>query len=103
PSHPGHALWKRDFSGASGLFSVVFRNEVTDDAVAALVDGMELFGLGASWGGFESLVLPAHPERLRTAGPGTEGPVPRIPAGLEDVEDLITDLERGFERLNAAR
>jgi cysteine-S-conjugate beta-lyase len=102
PSHPGHALWKRDFSGASGLFSIVFRKEISDDAVAALVDGMELFGLGASWGGFESLMLPAHPERLRTAVPWREGPVLRIHAGLEDLDDLIADLERGFERLNAA-
>jgi cysteine-S-conjugate beta-lyase len=102
PSHPGHALWKRNFSGASGLFSIVLRKEIANDAVAAMVDGMELFGIGASWGGFESLMLPAHPERLRTAVPWSEGPVVRIHAGLEDLDDLIADLERGFERLNAA-
>jgi cystathionine beta-lyase len=63
---------------------------------------MELFGMGASWGGFESLILPTHPERMRTAVPWTEGPALRLHAGLEDIDDLIADLERGFARLNAA-
>jgi cysteine-S-conjugate beta-lyase len=103
PSHAGHTLWKRDFSGASGLFSIVLQKDISSDAVAAMVDGMELYGIGASWGGFESLMLPVHPERMRTAVPWTEGPVIRIHAGLEDLEDLIADLEHGFERLNAAR
>jgi cystathionine beta-lyase len=102
PSHPGHEFWKRDFSGASGLFGVVLK-EVPKKAVEAMLDGMELFGMGYSWGGFESLILPTHPEKLRTAtqwSPG--GPTLRIHAGLENLDDLIADLEAGFARLNAA-
>ena len=68
-----------------------------------MLDGIELYGMGASWGGFESLVLPTHPERLRSATPWKTGPRLRFHAGLEDIDDLIADLDRGFERLNAAR
>ena len=68
-----------------------------------MLDGLELFGMGASWGGFESLVLPAYPERLRSAAPWESGPCLRFHAGLEDIDDLIADLDRGFERLNAAK
>ena len=68
-----------------------------------MLDGMELFAMGASWGGFESLIMPQHPERLRSAKPWDSGPVLRIHAGLEDQDDLIADLERGFARLNAVR
>lgn len=103
PSHPGHAFWKRDFTGSSGLFGVVLE-EVPKRAVDAMLDGMELFGMGYSWGGFESLILPTHPEKLRTAttwAPG--GPTLRIHAGLEDLDDLIADLEAGLARLDAAR
>jgi len=103
PSNPDHALWRRDFTGASGLFAIVLQKDIPEDAVAAMLDGMDLFGMGASWGGFESLILPAHPERLRTATPWTEGPVLRLHAGLEDRADLIDDLSRGFERMAAAR
>ena len=103
PDCPGHPLWKRDFSGASGLFSIVLRRDFSKAAVDAMLDGMELFGMGASWGGFESLILPVHPERLRTAVRWESGPVIRLHAGLEDLDDLIGDLERGFARLNAAR
>jgi cystathionine beta-lyase len=103
PGSPGHELWRRDFTGASGLFSIVLRRDIAKSAIAAMLDGLELFGMGASWGGFESLVLPAHPERLRTAKPWDSGPVLRFHAGLEDLGDLIADLERGFVRLNAAR
>jgi len=99
---PGHHFWKRDFSGASGLFSIVLRRDFAKEAVSAMLDGMELFGMGASWGGFESLILPVHPERLRTAVRWESGPVIRLHAGLEDRDDLIGDLERGFARLNAA-
>jgi cystathionine beta-lyase len=101
PSHPGHDLWRRDFSGASGLFSI--RLKSTDRAaVDAMIDGLTLFGIGASWGGFESLVLPFDPASYRSATPWTkEGHCVRIHAGLEDVEDLKADLEKGFERLNA--
>ncbi len=102
PDDPGHALWKRDFTGASGLFAVVLRAGTPKPKIEAMLDGMELFGMGASWGGFESLILPVHPDRLRTAVPWREGPVLRLHAGLEDLGDLIADLERGFERLNAA-
>ena len=103
PGHPGHEFWRRDFSGSSGLFGVVLKREVPATALNALIDGMELFGLGASWGGYESLILPTHPERIRTATPWESGPTLRLHAGLEDIEDLIADLEKGFERLNRAR
>jgi cysteine-S-conjugate beta-lyase len=94
---PGHGLWKRDFSGACGLFGVVLK-PVADRAVAAFVDGLQHFGIGYSWGGFESLIVPAHIRR--TARPfAAEGPVLRIHAGLEDAGDLIADLEKGFKRL----
>lgn len=99
PEHPGHDIWRRDFSGASGLFSIVLK-PASQAAVAAMVDGLALFGIGASWGGYESLILPAHPSRTRTATQWSDpGPVFRIHAGLEDPEDLIADLEAGFERL----
>ena len=102
PGDPGHELWKRDFTGASGLFAAVFK-AVPKTALAAMLDGLELFGMGYSWGGFESLVLPAHPAAIRTATKWqAEGPLIRFHAGLEDVDDLIRDLDRGFARLNAA-
>jgi len=101
PSCPGHEFWQRDFTGASGLFSVVLRHDIAKPAIDAMLDGMELFGMGASWGGFESLMLPGHPERLRTVRPWQDGPVLRIHAGLEDQGDLIADLERGFARMAA--
>ena len=101
PDHPGHALWKRDFSGSSGLFSVVLK-PASEAAVAALLDGLELFGLGFSWAGYESLVIPFDCATYRTAtrwAPG--GPTLRFSVGLEDIEDLKADLERGFKRLRA--
>jgi cystathionine beta-lyase len=103
PDFPGHALWRRDFTGASGLFSIVLRRDVAKPAVDAMLDGMELFGMGFSWGGFESLIVPVYPDRLRSATRWEEGPVLRLHAGLEDRDDLIADLARGFDRLNAAR
>lgn len=96
PDDPGHALWKRDFTGACGLFGVVLR-PASAKAVAAMLDGMKLFGLGYSWGGFESLILPARYHR--DFPPNFEGPPIRIHAGLEDVEDLKADLAAGLERL----
>ncbi|HJT43292.1 MAG TPA: cystathionine beta-lyase [Rhizomicrobium sp.] len=94
---PGHALWKRDFSGACGLFGLVLK-PAPEEAVAAFVDGLRHFGIGYSWGGFESLIVPAHIKR--TARPfAAEGPVLRIHAGLEDAGDLIADLEQGLKRL----
>jgi len=101
PDHPGHALWKRDFSGSSGLFSVVLK-PASAAAVTAMLDGLELFGLGYSWGGYESLVIPFDCTPYRTAtkwAPG--GPTIRISVGLEDIEDLKADLDRGFQRLRA--
>ena len=103
PSHPGHALWKRDFTGASGLFSMVFK-PVPQKAVYAFLDALELFGIGASWGGYESLAIPFDCTNIRTAtrwAPG--GPTVRFHIGLEAVEDLIADLERGFAALANAR
>ena len=102
-SCPGHEFWRRDFTGASGLFSIVLKGDIAKPAVDAMLDGMELFGIGASWGGFESLILPGHPERLRTVRPWQDGTVLRLHVGLEDQEDLIADLDRGFARLNAKR
>ena len=99
PDDPGHAIWARDFSGASGLFGVVL--QPTDAAsVARMLDGMRIFGMGWSWGGFESLIIPTWPERLRTVttwNPG--GPCLRLAIGLEDPQDLIEDLDDGFARL----
>jgi len=94
---PGHALWKRDFSGACGLFGVVL-NPAPEAAVAAFVDGLQHFGIGYSWGGFESLIVPAHIHR-QVRPFAAEGPVLRIHAGLEDAGDLLADLERGLKRL----
>jgi cystathionine beta-lyase len=96
---PGHALWKRDFTGACGLFSLVL-HPVPDKAVNAMVDGLEHFGLGFSWGGFESLVVPGH--FPRSFPPRLEGPLVRLHIGLEDVDDLKADLASGFERLRQA-
>jgi cystathionine beta-lyase len=101
-SDPGHTLWRRDFTGASGLFGAILKRGIAKKALDAMLDGMELFGMGASWGGFESLILPTHPERLRSAVSWDSGPCLRLHAGLEDIDDLIADLTRGFERLKAA-
>ena len=101
-SHPGHAIWKRDFTGASGLFSIILK-PAPQKAVDALLDAVKLFGMGYSWGGFESLVIPFDCESYRTAtrwAPG--GPALRFHIGLEDVDDLKADLAHGFAALNAA-
>src|SRR5262245_44405706 len=102
PQDPGHALWKRDFAGACGVFGVVLKTE-SRKAFAAFVDGLELFGIGASWGGYESLIMPINPAEARTATQWpNRGRCFRIHAGLENPDDLIADLEAGFERLRAA-
>jgi cystathionine beta-lyase len=102
PSHPQHELWKRDFLGACGLFSVVLR-PCPKAALAAMIEGLELFGIGASWGGYESLVLPFDAAKTRSATAWQpEGPTVRLHIGLEDVDDLKADLEAGFARLAAA-
>jgi len=101
-SDPGHAIWKRDFRGASGLFSVVLK-PVPHAAFAALIDGLELYGIGASWGGYESLVMPFDPRDARSAAKWPHaGPSFRIHAGLEALDDLIADMDAGFRRLRAA-
>ncbi len=102
-SCPGHAVWKRDFTGASGLFGVVLKPAPLK-AVKVFFNAFKLFGIGFSWGGYESLVLPVKPEAYRTATDWKEeGPVLRIHAGLEDIEDLKTDLERAFIAMAGAR
>ena len=102
PNNPGHAIWQRDFSGASGLFSFILK-PASKTAVAAMLDGLELFGMGYSWGGFESLIVPFDCSPYRTVTPWKpEGPALRVSVGLENIEDLMGDLDRGFERLREA-
>jgi len=101
PGARGHDMWKRDFTAASGLFGVVLR-PVAYERIVAMLNGMRLFGMGWSWGGFESLIIPTYPERLRSVTRWTaEGPCLRLHIGLEDPDDLIADLEDGFARLGA--
>ena len=103
PSNPYHELWKRDFTGACGLFGVVLK-PYEEKALAAMLDGLKLYGMGSSWGGFESLILLTNPASTRTVAKEqweNDGPTLRIHAGLEDPDDLIDDLEKGFKRLNA--
>jgi cystathionine beta-lyase len=103
PGDPGHLLWKRDFNGASGLFAVVLKPCVKAQ-LAAMLDHLKLFGMGYSWGGYESLVIPFDPSSYRTATAWrAEGPALRFHIGLEDVDDLKADLEAGFARLRSAR
>lgn len=102
PSFASHDLWKRDFSGASGLFSIVLK-PCSDQALEAMVDQLKLFGIGWSWGGYESLIVLLITKGARTATNGQlAGPLLRIHAGLEDIDDLKDDLEQGFERLRKA-
>ncbi|MCE4224842.1 cystathionine beta-lyase [Methylobacterium sp. C25] len=102
PSDPGHAIWRRDFKGASGLFGVILKS-VSDTALGAMLDGLELFGMGFSWGGFESLVIPFDPTVYRTATRWqAEGPALRFHIGLEDLDDLKADLDAGFARMAQA-
>ncbi|UUX50056.1 cystathionine beta-lyase [Nisaea acidiphila] len=101
PSCPGHEIWKRDFTGASGLFSFLLK-PLSRAALAAFLDGLEYYGMGASWGGYESLILPGDPAAARTVTTWNEpGQLLRIHAGLEDVTDLKADLDAGFERIAA--
>lgn len=100
---PGYQLWKRDFEGASGLFGILLKDGITDDAIAAMLDNMTLFSMGYSYGGYESLLIPTYPagNRTATAWPHT-GQLLRCHAGLEGIDDLIADLDAGFQRLRAA-
>ncbi|MFQ5973296.1 MAG: cystathionine beta-lyase [Alphaproteobacteria bacterium] len=103
PDDPGHAIWKRDFLGASGLLGFILDRPYRREALAAMLDGMKLFAMGESWGGYESLLLPRNPTPLRTATSWSPpGPLLRAHVGLEDPDDLIADLEAGFARLEAA-
>ena len=98
PGAPGHAIWKRDFTGACSLFGVEFKPEFSAKATHTFVEALELFGIGSSWGGFESLAVPTTGFITRTAGSGKfAGPVVRLHIGLEDVDDLITDLRQGLD------
>ena len=105
PDCPGHEIWKRDFNGSSGLFSFVLNGgsgAKADRARAALIDGLAHFGIGYSWGGFESLALPVDPQRYRSATLWeADGLAVRLNIGLEDPADLIADLEAGFDRWRA--
>jgi cystathionine beta-lyase len=103
PSCPGHEFFRRDFTGGCGLFGVVFKPQFSKSAVVAMIDALQLFGIGASWGGYESLVLPTAASITRSAGTGVfEGPAARFHIGLEDVDDLIADLEQGLAALRVA-
>lgn len=102
PSCPGHEFWKRDFTGASGLFGVVLKR-YSQQAVNAMLDGMELYSMGYSWGGYESLMIPTAENGNRTASRWPDsGPTIRIHAGLENFEDLRDDLSAGLRRLSGA-
>ncbi|MFO1154357.1 MAG: cystathionine beta-lyase [Rhodospirillales bacterium] len=101
PSCPGHAVFTRDFAGSNGLLSIVL-HPVSKPALAAMLDEMWLFGLGYSWGGYESLIIPFDPQASRTATRWPlDGPCLRLHIGLETAEDLMADLEAGFSRLSA--
>ena len=102
-SCPGHAQFARDFTGSTGLFSFALAGG-DEAARAALIDGLDHFGIGYSWGGFESLAIPVDPARHRSATkPDFAGPLVRLQIGLEDPDDLIADLARGLDRFRAAR
>jgi cystathionine beta-lyase len=100
-SDPGHAIWKRDYLGCTGLFGVELE-PCSDKQLAAFVDSLELFALGYSWGGFDSLIVPQNIEKSRSVRPWSGGPLLRLSVGLEDPDDLCADLERGLERLRKA-
>jgi cysteine-S-conjugate beta-lyase len=101
-SHPDHAIFARDFSGSGSVFSFMLEPKPRA-ALAAMVDGFKLFGMGWSWGGYESLCLPIHPEKVRTVVKWeAPGPMLRVHVGLEGIEDLKTDLASALSRYRAA-
>src|SRR3546814_10058045 len=102
PSDPGHAIWKRDFTGICGLIGAVLE-PASEAAVAAMVERLELFGLGFSWGGYERLAIPVDPQlKARTHKLNYPGPVLRLHIGLERVDDLIADLRQGLDTISQA-
>lgn len=101
PTHPQHALWRRDFSGSSGLFSFELK-AATKAQLAALCERRRYFRIGYSWGGFESLIMPANLGSIRTVKPWTGGPLVRLHCGLEDAADLIADLDEGLAAMARA-
>ncbi len=102
PSHPGHSIWKRDFTGASGLFSLILK-PCAPEKLDRMINELEYFAIGCSWGGYESLALSFDPTSIRTATSWqAEGPCVRLHIGLEDVNDLIADLEKGLAGLASA-
>ena len=98
PSHPQHHIWKRDFSGSSGLFSFTFREDYSEEKLSEFVDALDLFGIGFSWGGFKSLVTAGRYRRENNPG-FWDKTVVRLNIGLEDVQDLKNDLENGLGML----
>jgi cystathionine beta-lyase len=101
PSCPGHEIWKRDFTGSTGLFSIILDKKYSFEALSAMINKMKIFGIGSSWGGFESLAIIFDPRSVRTAEKWAEkGSCVRLYIGLEAEEDLIKDLEAGFKRLS---
>ncbi|VVO64859.1 cystathionine beta-lyase [Pseudomonas fluorescens] len=102
PGNQGHEIWKRDFTGSNGLFGVLLK-PASDAAMSAMLDGLQIFGMGYSWGGFESLIIPANPSAIRTATSWkATGPLIRLHIGLENPKDLIADLNLAFGRLREA-
>ena len=102
PSHPQHALFQRDFTGGASLFGVVFQAHYTQSDLFRFIDGLALFGIGASWGGYESLAIPSTGFITRSAGTGDfGGQMARIHIGLEDVADLKADLAQGLARMDS--
>lgn len=101
PSDPNHQMWKKYFSGAASLFTIVLKQKYSDEALARMVDKLDFYAMGYSWGGYESLILPIDPTNVRTATkwPYSDKTCLRINVGLEDFDDLKEDLEAGFERL----
>ncbi len=99
PGHPDHEIWKRDFSGASGLFGFILR-PTPPARLKAFLESLSLFAMGFSWGGFESLIIPCDPQIIRTAAPWrSDGSLLRVSIGLEHPDDLIADLSAGFALL----
>ena len=101
PTFPDHSIWLRDFDGASGLFGVVL-NPLSASERSAFFNGLRLFKLGSSWGGFESLMVPSWPPPARSCSETDDGCLIRVHAGLESASDLIHDLEEAFMRLRSA-